>query len=61
MGDLESFSVSEGSEGVDSGALDRLREQMRASAAQMKKDQKDAVKKAIDNLNSKKKKPTLYE
>lgn len=44
MGDLENFSVSEGQGGVDAGALDRLREQMKAAAAQMAKDQKDEKK-----------------
>lgn len=44
MGDLESFSVSEGSEGVDSGALDRLREQMKEAAAAMARDQKQEQK-----------------
>jgi hypothetical protein len=52
MGDLESFSVAEGSEGVDAGALDRLREQMKEAAAGMARDQKQEQKqkKVEDNL-----------
>lgn len=44
MSDLESFSPSEGSEGVDAGALERMREQMRAAAQAMQKDQKQEQK-----------------
>lgn len=44
MSDLESFSPSESSEGVDSGALDRLREQMKEAAAGMARDQKQEQK-----------------
>lgn len=44
MSDLESFSPSESSEGVDAGALDRLREQMKEAAKAMKSDQKQEQK-----------------
>lgn len=44
MNDFESFSASEGQEGVDAGALERLREKMKAASAQMKKDQKQEQK-----------------
>jgi hypothetical protein len=44
MSDLESFSPSESSEGVDSGALDRLKEKMQEAAKGMKRDQQQEQK-----------------
>ena len=52
MGDFESFSGAESSEGIDAGALDRLREQMKEASASMASDQKQEQKqkKQEDNL-----------
>lgn len=44
MSDLESFSPSESSEGVDPAALERLKEQMREAAKAMKRDQQQEQK-----------------
>lgn len=44
MSDLESFSPSESSEGVDPAALERLKEQMREAAKGMKRDQQQEQK-----------------
>ena len=44
MSDLENFTVSEGNEGSDSGALERLREKMAQASAQIKKDQKQEAR-----------------
>jgi len=49
---IESFSASEQNEGIDSAALEQLRENMRAAKAQMKKDkaQEKKQKKQEDSL-----------
>lgn len=54
MSDLEMFGASESTEGVDAGAMERLREQMKAAAAQMKGDQQQEQKQKKDE-------DTLYE
>lgn len=54
MSDLESFSPSESSEGIDAAALERMREQMKRASQQMKKDQQQEAK-------QKQKEDNLYE
>lgn len=54
MSDLESFSPSESSEGIDAAALERMREQMKRASQQMKRDQQQEAK-------QKQKEDNLYE